>query len=87
MRSKTVHGQSANNIDTRLPGNETATLPIFTDVIEEIVRIGITKALSMRADGAKLRNFQYWDDIIFPSPCEPQKIDGAGDAPLLESAR
>ena len=65
-RSAVVHGGSRN--DTRLPGNQTAESPIFIDAIEELVRLGLRKALSMREDGKKLHQAEYWDSLVFSEP-------------------
>jgi hypothetical protein len=65
-RSAIVHGGSPN--DTRLPDNEAATLPDFIDAIEELVRLGIRKALAMKADGGKLRQAEFWDDLVLSKP-------------------
>ena len=40
-RSAIVHGGSPK--DTRLPDNQSATLPTFIDAIEELVRLGLTQ--------------------------------------------
>lgn len=65
-RSAIVHGGSPD--DTRLPDNQTASLPTFIDVIESLVRLGLRKALSMKEDGKKLRQADYWDTLIFAKP-------------------
>lgn len=62
-RSAIVHGGSPT--ETRLPDNQSANLPTFIDAIEELVRLGLRKALSMREDGRKLRNAEYWDTLVF----------------------
>ncbi len=62
-RSAIVHGGSPN--ETRLPDNQSASLPTFIDAIEELVRLGLRKALSMREDGKKLRQAEYWDTLVF----------------------
>ena len=65
-RSAIVHGGSPD--DTRLPDNQDATLPAFIDAIEELVRLGLRKALSMKQDGKKLREAAYWEGLLFPDP-------------------
>jgi hypothetical protein len=57
-RSAIVHGGS-------LPDNESADLPAFIDAIEELVRLGLRKALSMKEDAKKLRQSEYWDSLVF----------------------
>ncbi len=52
-RSAIVHGGSPK--DTSLPDNQSAKLPTFIDAIEELVRLGLRKALSMKEDGKKMR--------------------------------
>lgn len=63
VRSAIVHGRSPS--ETRLPDNPAANLPTFIEAIEELVRLGLRKALSMREDGRKLRQSEYWDTLIF----------------------
>ena len=62
-RSAIVHGGSPK--DTRLPDNQSAELPTFIDAIEELVRLGLRKGLSMRDDGRKMRQAEYWDTLVF----------------------
>lgn len=64
IRSAIVHGGSPKAKDTRLPDNPSATLPNFIDVIEELVRLGLRKGLSMEEDGKKIRQAEYWDTRI-----------------------
>lgn len=63
VRSAIVHGGSPK--DTGLPDNQSAKLPAFTDAIEELVRLGLRKALSMKEDGKKVRQSEYWDTLVF----------------------
>jgi hypothetical protein len=65
-RSAIVHGGSQK--DTRLPDNQSAELPTFIDAIEELVRLGLRKALSLKEDGKKLRQAEYWDTFLFSKP-------------------
>jgi Apea-like HEPN len=65
-RSAIVHGGSPK--DTRLPDNPSAKLPTFIDAIEELVRLGLRKGLSMKEDGKKLRQAEYWDALVFSKP-------------------
>jgi hypothetical protein len=65
-RSAIVHGGSPE--DTRLPDNQSATLPTFIDAIEELVRLGLRKAFAMKEDGKKLRQTEYWEDLVFSKP-------------------
>jgi hypothetical protein len=62
-RSAIVHGSSPK--ETRLPDNQSANLPTFIDAIEELVRLGLRKALSMREEGRKLHSAEYWDNLLF----------------------
>ena len=62
-RSAIVHGGSPK--DTRLPDNQSADLPSFIGAIEELVRLGLCKALSMKEDAKKLRQSEYWDSLVF----------------------
>jgi hypothetical protein len=62
-RSAIVHGGSPKN--TRLPDNQSADLPTFIDAVEDLVRLGLRKALSMREDGKKIRRAEYWDTLVF----------------------
>jgi len=65
-RSAIVHGGSPK--DTSLPDNESATFPTFIDAVEELVRLGLRKGLSMKKDGKKLRQAEYWDDLVLSKP-------------------
>ncbi len=65
-RSAIVHGGSPK--DTRLPDNQSAKLPTFIDVIEEHVRLGLRKGLSMKEAGKKMRQAEYWDALVFSKP-------------------
>jgi hypothetical protein len=65
-RSAIVHGGSPK--ETRLPDNQSANLPTFIDAIEELVRLGLRKALSMKEDGKKMRQAEYWDTLVFSKP-------------------
>jgi len=65
-RSAIVHGGSPK--DTPLPNNQSAKLPAFIDAIEELVRLGLRKALSMKEDGKKMRQAEYWDTLVFSNP-------------------
>lgn len=63
-RSAIVHaGKSKKTY--QLPTNQSVTLSTFIDTIEELVRLGLRKALSMKQDGKKLRKANYWDDLVF----------------------
>jgi hypothetical protein len=62
-RSAIVHGGSPKG--TRLPGNQSADLPTFIDAIEDLVRLGLRKALSMKENGDKIRQAEYWDTLVF----------------------
>ena len=65
-RSAIVHGSSPK--DTRLPDNPSANMPIFIDAIEDLVRLGLRKALSMREDGSKMRQAEYWESLVLSKP-------------------
>lgn len=65
-RSAIVHGGSPK--DTRLPDNPSAKLATFTDAIEELVRLGLRKGLSMKDDGKTLRQAEYWEDLLLSKP-------------------
>ena len=61
-----MHGGSPK--DTRLPDDQSAQLPIFIDAIEELVRLGLRKGLSMKEDGKKMRQSEYWETLVFSGP-------------------
>jgi len=61
-RSSIVHGGSPK--DTRLPGNPKADLSALTSATEDLVRLGLRKALSMREDANSLRQSGYWDTLL-----------------------
>lgn len=65
-RSAIVHGGSPDKL--HLPDNQSADLPVFIDTVEELVRLGIRKALSMKEDGVKMRQASYWDTLVFSKP-------------------
>lgn len=67
-RSAIVHGSLPSEKNIRLPDNQSATLPTFIDVIEELVRLGLRKALSMKEHGKNLRLAKYWDSLVFSKP-------------------
>ena len=67
-RSAIVHGGSPN--DTRLPDNQAAKLPTFIDAIEELVRLGLRKVLSLKEDGKKVRQSEYWNTLLFSKPTD-----------------
>lgn len=74
VRSAIVHGGSPK--ETPLPNNQSATLPTFIDAIEELVRLGLRKALSMKDDGKKIRQADYWDTLVFSKPNPKEEITG-----------
>ena len=61
-KSAIVHGGSPK--EPRLLDNRT-DLPTFIDAIENLVRLGLRKALSMKEDGSELRQAEYWDALVF----------------------
>lgn len=61
-RSAIVHGGSPDN--TRLPENPTASLSVFSDAVEALVRQALRKALAMGSTGESLRNPDFWIDLI-----------------------
>jgi hypothetical protein len=65
-RSAIVHGGSPK--DTRLPDNQSVELPTFIDAIEELVRLGLRKVFSLKEDGKKLCQAEYWDTFLFSKP-------------------
>ena len=62
-RSAIVHGGSPK--DTRLPDNPSADLRVFIDAVEELVRLGLHKALLMTDGGKRIRQAVYWDKLMF----------------------
>ena len=71
-RSAIVHGSSPKSREIGLPDNLTTDLTTFTDTIEEIVRLGLCKALSMREESKKLCKPEYWDGLIL-SKLKPEQ--------------
>src|SRR5262249_41006290 len=65
-RSAVVHGGSPQ--ETHLPNDESGKLPAFIDAVEELVRLGLRKAILMKQDGKKLRQADYWDTLVFSNP-------------------
>ena len=70
-RSAIAHGGSLPK-ETHLPYNRSADLPTFIDMIEELVRLGLRKALSINGGGKKMRQAEYWDTLVF-SKASPKK--------------
>jgi hypothetical protein len=73
-RSAIVHGGLPK--ENPLPENQSATLPTFIDAIEELVRLGLRKALSMKDDGKKMRQADYWDALVFSKPNPKEETTG-----------
>jgi hypothetical protein len=69
-RSAFVHGGSPN--ETRLPDDQSAKLPAFIDAIEDLVRLGLRKALSMKEAGKKVRQSEYWDTLVLSKSNMPR---------------
>ena len=64
-RSAIVHGGTPKS--TSLPDNPTANLHAFADAVENLVRLGLRKVLSMQAEASRLRQADYWDGLVFPN--------------------
>ena len=65
VRSTIVHGGRPK--ETSLPDNPSATAPEFVDRIEELMRLALRKALSLREEGSRLRQSEYWDSLVLES--------------------
>ncbi|MGH9196471.1 MAG: hypothetical protein ACRD1T_12100 [Acidimicrobiia bacterium] len=65
-RSAIVHGGSPKK--TGLPDNQCATLQVFTDAIEEMVRLGLRKAIALPEEGKRLHKSEYSDNLLMPPP-------------------
>jgi hypothetical protein len=63
VRSAIVHGGSPEN--THLPDNQSADLRTFIDAVEDVVRLGLRKALSMKQDGKNFSQSDFWDTLLF----------------------
>ena len=63
-RSAVVHGSSPKNAYSL--GNQSADLPTFIEAIENLVRLGLRKALSMKKKGRTIDKSEYWDTLVFP---------------------
>jgi hypothetical protein len=61
-RSSIVHGGSPKI--TSLPNNESANVTEFTNVVEELVRLALRKALEMQERGKRLRTGEYWEELL-----------------------
>jgi len=83
-RSAIVHGGSPK--DTHLPDNQSAKLPTFIDAIEELMRLGLRKGLSMKDDGKNLRKAKYWEDLMFSKPNQKGRPSGLGDSEKVSGA-
>jgi len=66
VRSAIVHrGKPAK---TCLPNNPSANLQTFIEAIEELMRLALRKALSMKENGKNLDKAEFWVDLIFSKP-------------------
>lgn len=65
-RSAVVHGGSPK--DTSLPDNKFAELTVFIDTVEELVRLGLRKALAMKDEGKRVRESDFWDSLVLSKP-------------------
>ncbi len=63
-RSRVVHGGTINRTD--LPDKPDATLREFVSAFEEVMRLGLRKALIEREVGQT----GYWEDLLFSNPVE-----------------
>lgn len=72
-RSAIVHGGTP--AVTSLPDDKLATLPTFIDVVEEIVRLGLRKALSMEDGGRRLHGSDFWDSLILKTAISPKEVN------------
>jgi hypothetical protein len=66
VRSAIVHGGPPEK--THLPDRQSADLQTFSDAIEDVVRLGLRKALSMKQDGRKMRDPDYWNMLVLSTP-------------------
>ena len=64
IRSVVVHGDTIKNTD--LPDKPAATLSEFVSAFEEVMRLGLRKALIERQVGQT----GYWEDLLFNNPVE-----------------
>lgn len=69
-RSAIVHGGSPQ--ETHLPDNKSASLQTFIDAIEELVRLGLYKALLMKEDRKQMRQAAYWHDLLLSQVPKPK---------------
>lgn len=76
-RSSIVHGGTANGM--RLPHNPSVNLVTFIDAIEELVRLGLRKALAMKEGGNKLRESEYWDALVLTKRASHVGSSGTAD--------
>ena len=65
LRSMIVHGGEVGDI--ALPDVAKATFGQFTDVIEEIIRLGLKKSLKIAGVAtSSFRISEYWESLLFP---------------------
>jgi hypothetical protein len=57
-----VHGGEVS--DTRLPGQENASLTQFTDAVEEIMRRALREATDLAHKGVKFDK-DFWEALLF----------------------
>jgi hypothetical protein len=63
--------------ESSAPDDSSAKLPVFIDAIEELVRLGLRKALSMKDDAKNMLRSEYWDTLVL-SESKPER-DQAGE--------
>ena len=63
-RSRVVHGGSLPTTFS-LPSGNSVTASHLADEIEELVRLALRKALSVKDKGKNLHQSAFWDDLLF----------------------
>ncbi len=62
-----VHGGRLAEKDFRLPRQGGATVGVFRDAVEELMRRGIRKALNEAANVGDFGDSEYWLARLFPT--------------------
>jgi len=71
IRSGLVH--TGNVPNARLPRDGRTTLAKFTDVLEDVVRRALRKALSIDDGKRSLSRPAYWDQLVLSAPSSPRE--------------
>ena len=52
----------------RVPQKAVATLKDLVDATEDILRVGLARALALGDAGSRLKSADHWNDLVLPGP-------------------